>query len=400
MKNIIISFSTPQNLKVQYLQDICVCKYEIGDTIGEGAFGKVKQAKNSETGEYVAVKILNKERILRENMSDQIKKEISIMKMISHKHVVELMDVLVSKTRIYLVFELLKGGELFYKIANNGKFSEKVARFYFQQLIIGLEFVHSQGICHRDLKPENILLGDDDNLKISDFGLSALKTEKEDLLQTACGTPNYVAPEVIVGEGYDGQAADIWSCGIILFVFLAGYLPMDDPNLEVLFEMIKNVKINYPTHFTKKVTHLLKKILVADPLKRASLQQIKEDPWFKVDLRSLNMPSRRFSKKKLFSGNLVKESGRKLEQKGKEEKEGKEGKTQVLNAFDLIGMSGSFDVGRLVKSNPRDQLKSYTHFTTSTEPDDALKIIQKYLESLDNTIVKASEKPYKVNSFL
>ncbi|KAJ3452142.1 cbl-interacting protein kinase 32 [Anaeramoeba flamelloides] len=362
-----------------------VGKYEIGDTLGEGAFGKVKQAKNSENGEFVAIKIMNKEKILRENMSDQIKKEISIMKSLKHKHVVKLLDVLVSKQRIYLVFELLTGGELFYKIANNGKFSEKVARFYFQQLVSGLEFVHSQGICHRDLKPENILLNGDDNLKISDFGLSALKTDKEDVLQTACGTPNYVAPEVIAGEGYDGQAADIWSCGIILFVFLAGYLPMDDPSLEVLFEMIKNVDIKYPNHFSKKVKNLLKKILVADPLKRASLQQIKEDPWFKVGLKSQNTPSRKYTVENVFGGGLVEESGGKKQEQGKK---------KILNAFDLIGMSGAFDMGRMLKPNPREQLKSYTRFTTSTDPEEALTKIQKYLESIDNTTVTPSKNSY------
>ncbi|KAJ3433625.1 cbl-interacting protein kinase [Anaeramoeba flamelloides] len=364
-----------------------VGKYEMGDTLGEGAFGKVKQAKNIETGEFVAIKIMNKEKILKQNMSDQIKKEISIMKIINHKHVVKLKDVLVSKTRIYLVIELLTGGELFYKIANNGKFSEKVARFYFQQLITGLEFVHSLGICHRDLKPENILLDEDDNLKISDFGLSALKTEKEDLLKTACGTPNYVAPEVITGKGYDGQAADIWSCGIILFVFLSGYLPMDDPSLEVLFEMIKNVDIKYPTHFTYQAKNLLKKILVADPLKRATIQDIKEDPWFQVDLQTTNTSSRKIVVENVFTEDLVEEKG------GRPEKVEKK---QILNAFDLIGMSGAFDMGRMLKSNPTEQLKSYTRFTTLTEPEDAMRIIQKYLETLQNTTVMASTKSYKL----
>ncbi|KAJ3432512.1 cbl-interacting protein kinase [Anaeramoeba flamelloides] len=378
-----------ENLIIVFKMSRKVGKYEIGDTLGEGAFGKVKQAKNSETGEFVAIKIMNKEKILRENMSDQIKKEISIMKSLKHKHVVKLLDVLVSKQRIYLVFELLTGGELFYKIANNGKFSEKVARFYFQQLISGLEFVHSQGICHRDLKPENILLDGDDNLKISDFGLSALKTDKEDVLQTACGTPNYVAPEVITGEGYDGQAADIWSCGIILFVFLAGYLPMDDPSLEVLFEMIKNVDIKYPNHFSKKVKNLLKKILHADPLKRATLQQIKEDPWFKVGLKSTNTTSRKYSVENVFGGGLVEESGGKKQDQGKK---------KILNAFDLIGMSGAFDMGRMLKPNPREQLKSYTRFTTSTEPEDALTQIQKYLETIPNTTVTQSKNSYKIKA--
>ena len=139
-----------------------------------GTFGKVKQARNTETNEYVAIKVLDKEKIQKENMGGQVKREIAIMKLIKHPNIVQLHEVLASKTKIFIVLELVTGGELFEKIVENTKLNEEQARFYFQQLCIGTDYCHRQGVCHRDLKPENLLLDGEGNLKISDFGLSAL----------------------------------------------------------------------------------------------------------------------------------------------------------------------------------------------------------------------------------
>lgn len=157
-----------------------VGKYEIGKTLGEGTFGKVKFAVNTETGEKVAIKILDKEKIQKQNMGAQIKKEISIMKMVKHHNIVKLYEVLASRTKIFIVLELITGGELFDKIVAESRFDEKTARFYFRQLIKGVKYCHGQGVCHRDLKPENLLLDEHSDLKISDFGLSALYTGSAD----------------------------------------------------------------------------------------------------------------------------------------------------------------------------------------------------------------------------
>jgi serine/threonine protein kinase len=157
-----------------------VGKYEIGKTLGEGTFGKVKFAVNTETGEKVAIKILDKEKIQKQNMGAQIKKEISIMKMVKHHNIVKLYEVLASRTKIFIVLELITGGELFDKIVAESRFDEKTARFYFRQLIKGVKYCHNQGVCHRDLKPENLLLDEHSDLKISDFGLSALYTGSAD----------------------------------------------------------------------------------------------------------------------------------------------------------------------------------------------------------------------------
>jgi len=262
-----------------------VGKYEIGKTLGEGTFGKVKRAVNTETQEIVAIKVLDKEKIQKQNMGAQVKKEISIMKLVHHVHVVKLIEVLASRSKIFIVLELVKGGELFDKIVNERRFDEKTARFYFQQLVEGTLYCHSRGVCHRDLKPENLLLDAEDNLKISDFGLSAIWDDgaRAELLHTTCGTPNYVAPEVLADRGYDGMAADTWSIGVILFVFLAGYLPFDEPTMSALFRKIQAADFEYPTWFSNEVKDVLNKILIPDPVKRLTLEQITALDWYNVD---------------------------------------------------------------------------------------------------------------------
>ncbi|KAJ9675765.1 hypothetical protein PVL29_024613 [Vitis rotundifolia] len=215
-----------------------VGRYEIGKTLGKGSFAKVKYACNS--SDSVAIKVLDRDHVLRHKMVEQIKREISTMKLIKHPNVMKIFEVMASKTKIYTVVEFVDGRELFDRIAKNGRLKEDEAKRYFQQLINAVDYCHSRGVYHRDLKPKNLLLDSYGVLKISDFGLSALSQQvREDgLLHTACGTPNYVAPEVLNNKGYDGASADIWSCGVILFVLLAGYLPFDEVNLMALYKKI------------------------------------------------------------------------------------------------------------------------------------------------------------------
>lgn len=264
-----------------------VGKYDLYGTLGEGAFGKVKYAVNTETNEAVAIKILDKDKIQTRNMGAQIKKEISIMKMINHHHVVMVKDVFATSAKIFIVLEFVGGGELFDKIANEGKLPEEKARFYFKQLVEGLSHCHNNGVCHRDLKPENLLLDTDGNLKISDFGFSTLNIGDADgdggaraeLLHTTCGTPNYVAPEVLGKDGYDGKRADVWSIGVILYVLLAGYLPFDENTMVQLFQKIKNADFEYPDWFSDEARDLLSRTLVPDPSARIKLSEMKSHPW-------------------------------------------------------------------------------------------------------------------------
>lgn len=183
-----------------------VGKYDLYKTLGQGSFGKVKYAINKETNEACAIKFLDKERIQASNMGPQIKREISIMKKISHPNIIAVKEVFATNSKIFIVMELVEGGELFEMLNRDGKMSEARARYYFNQLVEALLYCHAMNVCHRDLKPENILLDKAGNIKISDFGLASLyvgdsseegSQSRHDLLQTTCGTPNYIAPEVL-----------------------------------------------------------------------------------------------------------------------------------------------------------------------------------------------------------
>lgn len=256
-------------------------KYEVGRTIGEGNFAKVKFAVNSDTRESFAIKVLAKTTILKHKMVTQIKREISIMKIVRHPNIVRLHEVLSSRTKIYIVLEFITGGELYDQIVHQGKLSEKQSRRYFQQLIDAVDYCHSKGVYHRDLKPENLLLDSQGTLKISDFGLSALPQQGEGLLHTTCGTPNYVAPEVLRHQGYDGSAADIWSCGVILYVIMAGYLPFDETDLPTLYSKISTAAFAFPPWFSLAAKSLISRILDPNPKTRIQIEGIKSDPWFR-----------------------------------------------------------------------------------------------------------------------
>ena len=264
-----------------------VGKYDLGRTLGEGTFGKVKYAQNTETQEAVAIKVLDKEKIQKQNMGNQIKKEISIMKMVKHKYIVGMIEVLASKSKIFIVLELVTGGELFDKIVRDGKLAEDQALFYLGQLVEGVSYCHKLGVCHRDLKPENLLLDESGNLKISDFGLSSLYVgdangdgaSRTEILHTTCGTPNYVAPEVLADKGYDGKKADVWSIGVILYVLIAGFLPFDESSIVALFGKIQAADFTYPKWFSMDVRGVIDKMLVADPAQRITLKELKALPW-------------------------------------------------------------------------------------------------------------------------
>uniref|UniRef100_A0A804R3Q9 non-specific serine/threonine protein kinase n=1 Tax=Zea mays TaxID=4577 RepID=A0A804R3Q9_MAIZE len=242
-----------------------VGRYEVGRTIGRGTFAKVKFAVDADTGAAFAIKVLDKETIFTHRMLHQIKREISIMKIVRHPNIVRLNEVLAGRTKIYIVLELVTGGELFDRIVRHGKLRENEARKYFQQLIDAIDYCHSKGVYHRDLKPQNLLLDSRGNLKLSDFGLSTLSQNGVGLVHTTCGTPNYVAPEVLSSNGYDGSAADIWSCGVILYVLMAGYLPFEENDLPHLYEKITAAQYSCPYWFSPGAKSLIQRILDPNP---------------------------------------------------------------------------------------------------------------------------------------
>eukprot|EP00250_Pteridium_aquilinum_P019973 c24649_g1_i1 orf=149-1618(-) len=260
----------------------CIGRYEVGRMLGEGQFAKVKFGRHIETGAPVAIKIIEKDRLCKADKL--VTQEISIMKLIKHPHVVRILEVMASKRNIYIVLEYVSGGELLDKILEHGKLKEDEARRYFRQLICGVEYCHSRGVYHRDLKPENLLLDENDNLKIIDFGLSALSQQQWDdgLFHTACGSPNYVAPEVMDDKGYEGTPADLWSCGIILYVLLVGCLPFSDSNLSNLYQKVHNPELEFPSNFPVEARWLIEKLLDPNPRTRLTVQGIYESMWFQA----------------------------------------------------------------------------------------------------------------------
>lgn len=371
--------------KVKHVKRV-VGKYELGRTIGEGTFAKVKFARNLETGDPVAIKILDKEKVLKHKMAEQLWREIATMKRIKHPHVLRLFEVMGSKTKIYIVLEYVTGGELFDKIAHHGRMREEEARKYFQQLINAVDYCHSRGVFHRDLKPENLLLDAGGNLKVSDFGLSALSQQVRDdgLLHTACGTPNYVAPEVLDDIGYDGATADLWSCGVILFVLLSGYLPFDDPNLTNLYKKISAAEFTCPPWMSFPAKKLITRILDPNPTTRITIPEILDEEWFKKDY-----------KPPVFDDNddtslddvdaVFKDS----EEHHVTEK--KEEQPVAMNAFELIAMSHGLNLGNLFDTDDQG-FKRETRFTSKCPPCEIVKKIEEAAKPLGFDVDKKNYK--------
>lgn len=336
-----------------------VGKYEIGRTIGEGTFAKVKFAQNTETGESVAMKILDRSTIIKHKMADQIKREISIMKLVRHPYVVRLHEVLASRTKIYIILEFITGGELFDKIVHHGRLSEAEARRYFQQLIDGVDYCHSKGVYHRDLKPENLLLDSLGNMKISDFGLSALPEQGVSMLRTTCGTPNYVAPEVLSHKGYNGAPADVWSCGVILYVLMAGYLPFDELDLTTLYSKIDKADFSCPAWFPVGAKSLIQRILDPNPEHRITIEQIRNDEWFQKSYVPVHLLE--YEDVNLDEINAAFDSA---------EDEGDNPQCEIadtgpliLNAFDMIMLSQGLNLATIFDRG-QDTMKYQTRFIT------------------------------------
>ncbi|CDO96812.1 unnamed protein product [Coffea canephora] len=382
---------------------ILMQKYELGRLLGQGTFAKVYHARNIKTGLSVAVKIIDKEKVMKVGLIDQIKREISVMSLVKHSNVVQLHEVMASKTKIYFAMEFVKGGELFNKVAK-GRLKEDAARKYFQQLIAAVDFCHSRGAYHRDLKPENLLLDENGNLKVSDFGLSALhESRRQDgLLHTTCGTPAYVAPEVINKKGYDGEKADIWSCGVILFVLLAGYLPFHDTNLMEMYKKISRGEFKCPQWFPPEVKKLMSRILDPNPCTRMPLSKIMENSWFKKGFKQIAIPIpdldgadwEEFESPRgvLDIHDLCNSDSEGIHQH-KEEVITRTMKPTCLNAFDIISLSPGFDLSGLFIKDVN--CKSEARFTTQMPPSMVVAKLEE-IAAIDSFKVKKKDGMVKL----
>ncbi|XP_049569967.1 serine/threonine-protein kinase BRSK2 isoform X2 [Orcinus orca] len=252
--------------------------YRLEKTLGKGQTGLVKLGIHCVTCQKVAVKIVNREK-LSESVLMKVEREIAILKLIEHPHVLKLHDVYENKKYLYLVLEHVSGGELFDYLVKKGRLTPKEARKFFRQIISALDFCHSHSICHRDLKPENLLLDEKNNIRIADFGMASLQVG-DSLLETSCGSPHYACPEVIRGEKYDGRKADVWSCGVILFALLVGALPFDDDNLRQLLEKVKRGVFHMPHFIPPDCQSLLRGMIEVDATRRLTLEHIQKHIWY------------------------------------------------------------------------------------------------------------------------
>ncbi|CAK7227568.1 Protein kinase [Sporothrix curviconia] len=257
-------------------------QYNVIRTLGEGSFGKVKLAIHKSTGQKVALKIISRKKLISRDMTGRVEREIEFLQLLRHPHIIKLYTVIKDSNDIIMVLEYA-GSELFDYIVKKGRMDEPEARRFFQQMLCAVEYCHRYRVVHRDLKPENLLLDDKLNVKIADFGLSNIMTDGN-FLKTSCGSPNYAAPEVINGKLYAGPEVDVWSCGVILYVLLVGRLPFDDDHIPSLFAKIAKGAYILPSWMSPGAAALIKKMLVVNPVQRATIEEIRQDPWFLVDL--------------------------------------------------------------------------------------------------------------------
>ncbi|KAK7287140.1 hypothetical protein RIF29_00211 [Crotalaria pallida] len=328
-------------------------KYEVQRLLGVGASARVYHATNVDTGQSVAVKVVNKNKVMKSGFATNIEREITIMRRLHHHpHIVKLFEVLASKTKIYFVMEFVSGGELFEEVPDGGQLSEDLSRKYFRQLISAVRYCHSHGVFHRDLKLDNLLIDEDKNLKVTDFGLSAVKdpTRPDRLLQTVCGTPAYVAPEILAKKGYDGAKVDVWSCGIVLYALTAGYLPFNDYNIAVLYRKIYRGQFRFPKWMSPDLKNLLSRMLDTNPKTRIKIDEILQDTWFKTTEQELKPDPIIFTTKHEWD----------------------ETRTGVksLNAFDLISFSTGLNMSGLLVNS--EAIMDNVQRVISREPSESI----------------------------
>lgn len=250
--------------------------------VGKGGFSKVIQARKKDTGELYAIKIMDKDFILREDKAVQIMIERQIMTRVNHPFIVNLFWAFQTEKELHLVMDLCPGGELFFHLHNLNRFTEDQARFYFGEIVLGIEYLHSLNIVYRDLKPENILLDIDGHIRLTDFGLSKLGVGQAELTYSFCGSPEYMSPEMLRQSGH-GRSVDFYSLGALLYEMLTGLPPFYDRNHDRMFKRVLEEDLKLPNFLSKDCKSLLIGLLQKNPDHRLGsargIEEIKEHPW-------------------------------------------------------------------------------------------------------------------------
>jgi len=264
-------------------------KYMILHTIGKGEFGKVKLAYDPQRDLEVAIKFIKRSNITSAQKQAKLEREINILQNLNHPNIVHLYDVIETEKYIGIVMAYANGGELFEYISENQYLSEEESAKFFLQLLDGVQYLHNLHIVHRDLKLENLLLDQNGNIVITDFGFANnSRKNPSGLLSTSCGSPCYAAPELVINDNYVGEAADIWSCGIILYAMLCGYLPFDDDpnnpdgeNLDLLYKYILESQLTFPDYISEDAQELVCGMLIPDPEKRWPMEKVLNHRWLR-----------------------------------------------------------------------------------------------------------------------
>lgn len=254
---------------------------EMRETIGTGTFGRVRLVRHMASNKYCALKILKKQEVLKMKQVDHILAEASILQEIQHPFIVNMIKGFMDEHRLYILMEYVVGGELFSHLRKAGKFPNDVGKFYAAEVILAFEYLHGKDIIYRDLKPENLLLNFDGNIKITDFGFAKRVLDRT---FTLCGTPEYLAPEIIQTKGHD-RAVDWWALGILLYEMVVGYPPFFDESPYKIYEKILEGRVQFPRWVDPKAKDLIKGLLTLDHSKRLGslkrgVQDIKRHKYF------------------------------------------------------------------------------------------------------------------------
>ncbi|KAI8898507.1 kinase-like domain-containing protein [Globomyces pollinis-pini] len=269
---------------------------EIRNTLGTGSFGRVHLVKYKPTGKHYAMKVLKKSEIIKLRQVEHTMNEKCILEQLDFPFLVKILGTFQDSNNLYLVLEYVQGGELFTYLRKSGRFPNHVARFYAAEVVLSFEYIHSKDIIYRDLKPENLLIDHMGHIKITDFGFAKFVP---DVTWTLCGTPDYLAPEIIQSKGY-GRAVDWWALGILIYEMIAGHPPFYDEDHFKLYEKILSCKLRFPSHFDPLAKDLVKRLLSPDLSKRfgnlkEGVSDIKHHKWFAgVDwekLKNLEIPA-------------------------------------------------------------------------------------------------------------
>lgn len=268
--------------------------YEFKTELGRGAFSIVYLATNRATHQNYAVKVINK-KDLGKDYEKNLKMEVDILKKVNHPNIIALKELFDTPDKLYLIMELVTGGELFDKIVEKGSYTENEASQLVRKIVSAVDYLHNLGIVHRDLKPENLLLKRADNdleIAIADFGLSKIVGQQM-MMQTACGTPSYVAPEVLNASGY-GKEVDMWSIGVITYILLCGFPPFYGDTVPEIFEQIMEANFDYPEEYwgsvSKEAKDFINKLLVVDSDKRLSAGDSLRHPWLAAGSHGTGKP--------------------------------------------------------------------------------------------------------------